>query len=181
MTDISQWTSNLISRVDDKLAHIRELVDTKLLGQEKMLMQQFNALDLSTQKEFINFTLKLEDVVAEVTIFKETQAQQLTLLDQSLKHLVTKQSEEKAYIKQLKVEMNQSITKIMEDLDQIQSCIKKLEEYNLVSETVKATKEKDPLRKEIIKHGNKALTFILAGLGLFLLKNIEAIIHFIRS
>ena len=175
----------LAARLNEKIQHVNELIAQKLEYQSKFLEQRLEGIEKVNAEKVLGFSIRLEEALAEIRGYKDILQQQLTLLDSAIKKAHARMDELDAKGTTHGMGELQAVRKELQDglheLELMMTNVKKLEDAAHDQEVIQETKEKDPLRKFVEENKQKLLLFILTGLGLFLLKNLSAVVKFFST
>ena len=186
--DLNSWAKNLVERLEEKIKHVHEVVEQKLDYQHKYLEQRLENINQVQAEKLLNFSVRLEESIAEIRGYKDILQQQLTLLDNSVKKSHGRTDEVSKELETHLVEFEKSletlgnrITETENTITHIQSDVSDIQKNELIEETKKEAREDDPLRKFINENGKKVLMFLLAGIGLYLLRNANELFQFLQN
>lgn len=186
--NLNEWAKGLVERLNEKISHVHEIVEQKLEYQHKYLEQRLTSISEGQSEKLLNFSVRLEEALAEIRNYKDILQQQLTLLDNSTKKAHTRLDELESQRKQEMMQIESQIEMINSKLsefdkvrEEILEDLKTLKEQELIETTQREARKNDPVRKFLSDNGQKVLLFVLAGLGLYLLRNLGQIIEFIAG
>jgi hypothetical protein len=204
--DLNAWATSFMARVNEKVAHTNQMIEQKLEYQQKFLEQRLANIGETNAEKLLGFSTKLEEALAEIRGFKDILQQQLTLLDNTTKrgHGRTDEIEKRlvqveklleglpnkteADLVRVKEEFTKEITGIRSivekqygDLTELEGNLKKIQDMEREEEIVKTTRQNDPIRRFLTENGTKLLVFVLVGIGLFLLRNLDGLLKLFQS
>lgn len=186
--DLNAWAKGLVERLDEKVKHVHVVVEQKLEYQQKYLEQRLENINQVQAEKLLNFSVRLEEAIAEIRGYKDILQQQLTLLDNSVKKShartdeVSKESETRSVEVEKTIEMISTRIHDTElKLTELQGEVATILKNELIEETKKEAKAEDPYRKFISENGKKVIMFLLAGIGLYLLRNANGLLAFFQS
>lgn len=192
--DITTWAKSITERLNEKTKHVYDMVDQKLEYQHKYLEQRLDSLHAVQSEKLLNFSVRLEEALAEIRGYKDILQQQLTVVDSATKRAHERLDEFNAKSKESQGEIAHSIEKSAEQVAQLantcnekvvalelavkaaQQAIDKLEQTELIETSQKQALRNDPIRKFFNENAQKILLFVLAGIGLYLLRNFGDVI-----
>lgn len=143
--------------IQQKLSSHERLLNTKIDYEQKLLRQEQEIAYAKLGERILNFSVRIEELSAQLRSDRDIQSQQTILIDQS-----TKKAHER-------------LDSVSQELDQLQKEMKGLLDRELVEATVKETRAADPIRSSLTKMGEKLLYIVLGGLLLYIARNLGAI------
>lgn len=193
--DLNTWAKALSDRLTEKTKHVYDMVDQKLEYQHKYLEQRLDNVHNVQSERLLNFSVRLEEALAEIRGYKDILQQQLTVVDSATKRaherideLSEKSKEgdvaiEKAfdkldsYLRQQTEENLKRLIATEETVKNIQKSISAIEQTELIETTQKQALKEDPIRKFMGDNASKLLVIILSGVGIYILRNLGNIIQ----
>jgi small-conductance mechanosensitive channel len=177
--------SQLAARLNEKIQHVNELIAQKLEYQNKFIESRLESIEKVNAEKVLGFSIHLEEALQEIRGYKDILQQQLTLLDNSIKKAHGRMDDMDAKgstkgaseIEALRKELQES----MNEIDAMMGNLRKLEDAKHDEELLQEADENNPYRKFITENGKRVLLFVLTGIGLYLLKNIEEVLKFLQS
>lgn len=193
--DLNTWAKSLSEQLTEKIKHVYAMVDQKLEYQHKYLEQRLDTLHSVQSEKLLNFSVRLEEALAEIRGYKDILQQQLTVVDSSTKKAherldelsgLTKERDSvqdrafdklEDHVQQTLEDQHKRILDLEETLKQMRTEIAALQQNELIETTQKQTIKEDPVRKFINENAQKILILILSGIGVYLLRNLSAILQ----
>ena len=77
--------SELVARLNEKIQHVNAMIEQKLDYQNKFIEQRLESIEKVNAEKLLNFSVRLEEALAEIRGYKDILQQQLTLLDSAIK------------------------------------------------------------------------------------------------
>jgi hypothetical protein len=175
----------LVARLNEKISHVNEVIAQKLEYQSKFIEQRLESIEKVNAEKLLNFSVRLEETLAEIRGYKDILQQQLTLLDSAIKKAHSRMDEldsrgtiaNNAATEALHKEITDSVI----ELEALMNNLRKLEDVQHDQELVREARANDPIRKFLENNGKKVLMFALTGVGLYILKNLDNILAFLQG
>lgn len=175
----------LVARLNEKISHVNEMIAQKLEYQSKFIEQRLESIEKVNAEKLLNFSVRLEEALAEIRGYKDILQQQLTLLDSAIKKAHSRMDELDSkgttYNNATTEALHKEITDSVTELEALMSNLRKLEDTQHDQELVRTARENDPIRKFLEENGKKVIMFILTGLGLYVLKNLDSVLTFLQG
>ena len=206
MADLNAWAKAFQERVNEKIAHVNQIIEQKLEYQQKFLEQRLANVGEINAEKLLGFSSRLEEALAEIRGYKDILQQQLTLLDNSVKKVharvdeahrasqetakelqalreeVTKELQGlKASVDKELVELRGEIATTTGNLTGMEGELKKIQDLEREEEIVKTTRKNDPVRRFLAENGQKVLVFILVAIGMFIIRNFDGFMRLLQS
>jgi signal transduction histidine kinase len=167
----------LVERMNEKIQFVNDLIAQKLEYQNKFIEQRLESIEKINVEKLLNFSVRLEEALAEIRGYKDILQQQLTLLDSSIKKTNSRiedidkggTSAAKNALTVLKQELIDSV----DALELLMKNMRKIEETQHDEEVIRKSRAEDPIRKFFQENGKKLLLFIMVGVGLYFLRNYD--------
>jgi len=173
--DLETWGKSLVERVNEKVKHVTEKVDQRLGDQEKFIQQRVDHISAIQEEKHTALSNRLEEALIEIRGYKDILQQQLTVVDEAVKHAHQRIDEGDTDTQQ-DVKRLEALEKT---LASVEETIKKLQEADLIETTQREARQTDPIRVFIRQYGQRVLAIILGGIGVYLLRNLSAIMDII--
>lgn len=192
--DLGTWAKGITERLNEKIKHVYDMVDQKLEYQHKYLENRLDNLHSVQSEKLLNFSVRLEEALAEIRGYKDILQQQLTVVDSATKRsheridqlnelskegdvAIERQFDKlEGVLKRESEELAKRILELESALKEAQKRIDALEQYELIETTQKNTIKEDPVRKFLKENGQKILLFVLTGVGIYLLRNLGSVL-----
>lgn len=192
--DLGTWAKGITERLNEKVKHVYDMVDQKLEYQHKYLEHRLDNLHDVQSEKLLNFSVRLEEALAEIRGYKDILQQQLAVVDSATKRAheridqlneLSKEGDvaiERQFdklegsLKRETEELTKQLLAIQSELKDAKKRIEALEQYELIETTQKNTIKEDPVRKFLKENGQKILLFILTGVGIYLLRNLGSVL-----
>jgi len=175
----------LVARLNEKISHVNEMIAQKLEYQNKFIEQRLENIEKVNAEKLLNFSVRLEEALAEIRGYKDILQQQLTLLDSAIKKAYARIDEldtKGTTFNNVTVEaLHKELTDSVAELEALMNNLRKLENAQRDQELVQAARANDPIRKFLEENGKKVLMFALTGVGLYILKNLDNILAFLQG
>jgi signal transduction histidine kinase len=175
----------LAARLNEKIQHVNEMIAQKLEYQTKFIEQRLENIEKVNSEKLLNFSVRLEEALAEIRGYKDILQQQLTLLDSTIKKAHQRMDEMDAKGTTHSVDQIDSLRKevaiSVHEMETMMGNLKKIEEAQHDEELIEDSRKKDPIRIFLQENGKKVLLFVLAGVGLYLFKNLDGVLQFLQG
>lgn len=193
--DIGTWAKNLSERLNEKIKHVYDMVDQKLEYQHKYIEQRLENLHNVQSEKLLNFSVRLEEALAEIRGYKDILQQQLTVVDSATKRgheridQLSEVSKERdtvqdrafdkleEHVRQTLEDQNKRTIELENTLTKMKTEIAALQQNELIETTQKQTLKEDPVRKFLSTNAQKILLLVLSGIGIYLLRNLGAVLQ----
>lgn len=193
--DLGTWAKNLTERLNEKTKHVYDMVDQKLEYQHKYLEQRLDNLHNVQSEKLLNFSVRLEEALAEIRGYKDILQQQLTVVDSATKRAHERVDQLSGDTKERDVVQDRAFDKLEEHVRQsledsakrvleLENVVQKLraeitalQQNELIETTQKQTLKEDPVRKFLSANAQKILIIVLSGIGIYLLRNLGAVLQ----
>lgn len=193
--DLSTWAKTVTERLNEKITHVYTMVDQKLEYQHKYLEQRLDSMQSAQSDKLLTMSVRLEEALAEIRGYKDILQQQLTVVDSMAKRSHERLDESNAQAEKVQIESEQTIQRAVEQFNQqalafteriteienqlkaAQKSISTLEQTELIENTQKQTLKEDPIRKFLGDNAQKILLFVLAGIGIYLVRNLGSFLQ----
>jgi hypothetical protein len=193
--DIGTWAKNLSERLTEKVKHVYDVVDQKLEYQHKYLEQRLDNIHNVQSEKLLNFSVRLEEALAEIRGYKDILQQQLTVVDSATKRAheridqLSETSKERdnvqdrafdkleEHVRQTLEDQTKKVTLLEDTLTKLKAEVVALQQNELIETTQKRTLKEDPVRKFLSDNAQKILILVLSGIGIYVLRNLGAILQ----
>ncbi len=176
---------DLVARMNEKIQHLNEMIAQKLEYQNKFLEQRLDIIDKVNAEKMLGFSARLEEALAEIRGYRDILQQQLVLLDSSIKKAYGKieeldnrgTSRSMAEVAEIRKELEEGL----QELEVMMENVQKIQTTQHDEALLQRSRANDPIRIFLKDNGKQVLIFVLSGLGLYILKNMENILAALRS
>jgi len=161
------------------------MIAQKLEYQNKFLEQRLDIIDKVNAEKMLGFSVRLEEALAEIRGYRDILQQQLVLLDSSIKKAYGKieelynrgTSRSMAEVAEIRKELEEGL----QELEVMMENVQKIQTTQHDEALLQRSRANDPIRTFLKDNGKQVLIFVLSGLGLYILKNMENILAALRS